>query len=215
MDIFDPVSYSIAENRFFLKHIGESPVAVMQSPLPKGVCADAVEEVLGKVYELDELQKHRGTSWVGHAPITSSIELYLREWDRWAADAKRGAPRFPTLHAWDGKGRPHRGAVGSDSSRVTTYMDADGKRQPFRVELHDIGTPQDFKPSWVKEEEPLPDALVEDAEKGVLQCPVDGWATNYNPDSRSAYNMAKARMSRHCKTSKDDRVREFGLKVFG
>ena len=165
MEIFDPVLYSIAENRFFLKHIGESPVAVMQSPLPKGVQPEAVQDVLGTIYELDELEKHRGTAWVGHQPIQDTIETYLREWERWAEDAKRGAPRFPTLHAWDGKGRPHRGGVGSDSSRVTTYMDENGKRQPFRVDLK-YTIPQDFKPSWVQEEEPLPDALVEDAEKG-------------------------------------------------
>jgi hypothetical protein len=214
MEIFDPVLYSIAENRFFLDHLGESPVAVMQSPLPKGVQPTSVQEVLGTIYELDELEKHRGTSWIGHQPIQSSIEIYLREWDRWAEDAKRGAPRFPTLYAWDGKGRPHRGGVGADSSRVTTYMDKDGKRQPFRVELH-ATTAQDFQPSWVKKEDPLPDALVEDAVKGFIQCPLDGWTTNYNPDSRAAYNVARARVARHCKTSKDDRVREFGLKIFG
>ena len=213
MDTFDPVAYSLAENKFFLAHMGESPVVALQDALPKGVNPIAVEEVLGAIYELDELQKHRGVDWVGHERITNIITTYLTEWDKWAAMAKRGAPRFPSLHAWDGKGRPHRGGVGSDSKRVTTYMDENGKRQRFAVKLRD-DLPQNFSPSWVKPEEPLPE-LVEDAEKGFLQCPVDGWSTNFNPESRASANVARARMAKHCKTSKDDRVREFGLKVFG
>lgn len=214
MDIFDPVMYSIAENKFFLKHLGESPVAALQDSLPEGVNPDTVQEVLGEVYEREELQKHRGNTWVGQAALISTIQTYLTEWNKWGEMAKRGAPRFPTLHAWDGKGRPHRGGIGSDSNKVSTWIDSNGDRHPFSVELQTT-TLQDFHPPWVKEEEPLPDDLVHDAEKGFLQCPVDGWSTNYNTDSRNAYNMARARMSRHCKTSKDDRVQEFGLKIFG
>jgi len=48
-----------------------------------------------------------------------------------------------------------------------------------------------------------------------MSCPVDGFSTNWKPDSRQSYNLARARMSRHCKASKDPRVVEFGLKVFG
>ena len=72
-----------------------------------------------------------------------------------------------------------------------------------------------FKAPWVKPEEPLPDALIEDTEHGTLTCPVDQFVTNFKPESRQSYNLARARMGRHCKTSKDDRVREFGMKVFG
>ena len=60
----------------------------------------------------------------------------------------------------------------------------------------------------------MPDACVEDAEKGVMSCPIDGFATNWNPESRKAYNLARARMARHCRSSKNPRVQEFGLKVF-
>lgn len=214
MDIFDPVAYSIAENKFFLAHMGESPVVALQDPLPTGVNPVTVQEVLGAIYELDELKKHRGNTWTGQKAIISTIQTYLTEAEKWVEMSKRGAPRFPTLHAWDGKGRPHRGGIGSDSHQVTTWIDNKGNRHPFRVPLQEM-TLQDFSPPWVQKEEPLPEALVHDAEKGNLQCPVDGWSTSYNTESRSAYNMARARMSRHCKTSKDDRVREFGLKIFG
>jgi len=214
MDIFDPVKYSIAENKFFLTHMGESPVVALHDSVPKGVNPVTVQEVLGAIYELEELQKHRGSPWVGQAAIVSTIKTYLTEWNKWGEMSKRGAPRFPTMHAWDGKGRPHRGGIGSDSHQVTTWIDSHGKRHPFRVPLQQT-TPQDFKADWVQEDAPLPDELVHDPAKGFLQCPVDGWSTNYNPESRSAYNVARARVARHCKASKDDRVREFGLKVFG
>ena len=110
------------------------------------------------------------------------------------------------MHAWDGKGRPHRGGIGSDSNQVTTWLDEDGKRHPFKLRLHDQAA--DAIMPWTKE------AYIHDEDKGVIQCPIDGWSTNYNPDSRSAFNVAHARMARHCKASKDERVREFGMKVF-
>lgn len=212
METFDPVKYSLEENQFFLKHLGESPVSALKETLPKGVNPVTVQEVLGKVYELDELQKHRGTAWVGHSAIKGSIERYLHESEKWRQLSKRGSPRFPTMSSWDGKGRPHRGAVSSDASQVTTYLDDDGNRKPLAVRLQDDGP--GYETPWAQKEAPLPEALIEDTEKGMLQCPVDGWATNYNPDSRASENLARARMSKHCKTSKDDRVREFGLRVF-
>jgi hypothetical protein len=118
------------------------------------------------------------------------------------------------MHAWDGKGRPHRGGITSDSGEVSTYFDDNGDRKSLSISLRDperVG----FSAPWVKTEEPVPDKLTEDLEKGFLQCPVDSWATNFKPESHQSYNLARARMARHCKASKDDRVREFALKVFG
>ena len=214
METFDPVLYSLAENKFFLKHLGESPVVAMEDALPAGVAPAAVQDVLGTVYELDEHKKHRGKAWVGSDALIKAIRVYLHEWERWKDMSKRGGPRFPSLHAWDGKGRPHRGGVGSDSSKVVTYINDDGTRQRFAVPLHtDRG--EAFEPPWATETEPIPDECVVDEDKGFIQCPVDGWTANFNPDSRSSQNMARARMAKHCRASKDDRVREFGLKVFG
>ena len=45
MEPFDPVDYSLAENNFFLKHLGESPVVAMQEALPSGVSPAAVRDV--------------------------------------------------------------------------------------------------------------------------------------------------------------------------
>jgi|TARA_R100000306_G_scaffold26694_1_gene30412 hypothetical protein len=214
METFDPVDYSLAENQFFLKHLGESPVVALQEALPTGVSAAAVRDVLGKVYELDELKKHRDKDWVGVRVIQTAIRVFLHEWEKWRDLNKRGAPRWPTLHAWDGKGRPHRGGIGSDSAKIVSYLDENGKRHRFAVPLHG-NEGETFVPPWMREPEPLPTECVLDVEKGFMQCPVDSWATNFNPDSRQSQNMARARMAKHCRSSKDERVREFGLKVFG
>tara|TARA_R110002020_G_scaffold364119_2_gene576401 strand:+ start:1552 stop:2193 length:642 start_codon:yes stop_codon:yes gene_type:complete len=212
MEVFDPVKYSLAENKFFLTHLGESPVVALEETLPKGVNPTEVQAVLGAVFELQELEEHRGKAWVGTEALRKSIRTYLHEAEKWRDLALRGAPRFPTMHAWDGKGRPHRGGIGSDANQVTTWLDEDGTRHPFKVSMHE--QPIQAAMPWTKEAEPIPDAYIHDEEKGVIQCPIDGWSTNYNPDSRSAFNVAHARMARHCKASKDERVREFGMKVF-
>lgn len=209
-----PVKYSLEENAFFLKHLGESPVVALRGELPVGVNPVAVQRFLGDIYELCELEKHRGIPWRGVKDVGTIISRYLTEHAKWQEMSKRGAPRFPTMHAWDARGHPHRGGVSSDAGQVCTYFDDDGNRQPLSLFLRDSG-PGVFKAPWVKSAEPIPDSLTEDLEKGFLQCPVDGWATNFKPESRQSYNIARGRMSKHCKTSKDDRVREFGIKVFG
>ena len=94
-----------------------------------------------------------------------------------------------------------------------TYIDQEGKRQRLAIPLQGSPT-ESFHPDWVKPEDPLPDACVVDEDQGILTCPVDGWSTNFKPESRASFNVARARMARHCKSSKDDRVREFGEKVF-
>ena len=58
------------------------------------------------------------------------------------------------------------------------------------------------------------DSVVEDWEKGRLECPVDGWTTSFKIESKQSYNLARARIAKHCRSSKDERVREFALKVF-
>ena len=214
MESFNPVRYSLEENQFFLKHLGESPVVALQETTPQGVNPVAVQEVLGELYELDELEKPRGVPWAGKAVVTQVITRYLSEYEKWREMAKRGAPRFPTMYAWDGKGRPHRGGVTSDSGEVTTYFDENGDRQPLAVNLREKSMP-DFNAPWVKKAEPIPESLIEDAEKGVLQCSIDGWTTNFKPESRQSYNMARGRMAKHCRASKDERVQEFAVKVFG
>jgi hypothetical protein len=214
MEIFRPVRYSLQENQFFLNHLGESPVVAMEGAIPEGVNPVSIQEVLGAVYELNELERHRGVKWAGSKAVGEIIQRYLTEAKKWAEMSERGAPRFPTMHTWDGKGRPHRGGIASDSGSVSTFFDDNGDRKPLSLNLRGAGHGEFIAP-WIKTEEPIPDALDEDMERGVLQCPVDGWATNFKPESRQSYNIARARMAKHCRSSKNERVREFATKVFG
>jgi hypothetical protein len=214
MKSFHPVRYSLEENQFFLNHLGESPVVALQQSTPDGVNPVTVQEVLGELYELDELEKHRGVTWAGQKAVAEIITRYLSEHEKWGEMAKRGAPRFPTMYAWDGRGRPHRGGISSDSGEVTTYFDDNGDRQPLSVPLREEAI-QAFKAPWVKKNQPIPENLIEDMDKGVLQCPIDGWTSNFKSESRQSYNMARGRMAKHCRSSKDERVQEFAVKVFG
>jgi hypothetical protein len=200
-------------DEYVLSNLGESPVSALQEQLPKGVNPVVVQEVLGEIYDLEELKKHRDIEWAGTKAISDTINRYLSEWERWREMSSRGAPRFPTMHAWDGKGRPHRGGIGSDSGEISTYIDSDGNRKKFALELVDVGV-QEFVAPWTKEQEPIPDSLVEDWDKGRLECPVDGWTTSFKPESKQSYNLARARIAKHCRSSKDERVREFALKAF-
>ena len=204
MDVFDPVKYSLEENKFFLKHLGVSPITVLKDNLPDGVNATAVQEVLGAVYQLEEERNHRGWVWTGIAEVKKSIETYLTEWIRWKEMSARGAPRFPSMHSWDSRGRPHRGGIGSDSGKkVSTYIDKDGNRHAFALPLRD-GPVEGFVPSWVKPEAPLPDDLDIDMDAGTVACPLCGWTTNYSAGSQAQLNLAKSRVAKHLKSAKED-----------
>ena len=216
MDVFDPVKYSLAENKFFLKHLGESPITVLKESLPPDVNAATTQEVLGTIYQLEEERNHRGWDWAGIAEVKKSIETYLTEWIRWKEMSARGAPRFPSMHTWDSRGRPHRGGIGSDSSKkVSTYIDKDGNRHAFALPLRDTPV-EGFVPSWIKPEAPLPDDLDNDMDAGTVACPLCGWTTNYSAGSQAQLNLAKSRVAKHLKSAKEEpeRHRDLWQKLF-
>lgn len=231
MEFFDPPKYSIEENRFFLDHLGKAPAVVLQESMPEGVNPVAVREVIGEIYELKELEKARGQVWgffkapskdgskefIGVEAIEKSIKVYLEDYVRSLEMHKRGAPRFPSMHAWDSRGRPHSRGSGSDANTVSTWIDSDGNRHGFRVELRRLQS-EDFTPPWMKDRPEVPDKPVEDLDKGFVQCPLCGWATNFDPDSERGYNLAKARLASHCARTgidEEEAHREFKLKFFG
>jgi len=231
MEFFDPPKYSIEENKFFLGHLGKSPAVVLDGELPAGVNPVAVREVIGAIYELKELEKARGQSWgifqarsadglkefTGVEAIEKSIRSYLEDYIRCLEMSKRGGPRFPSMHAWDARGRPHSRGSGSDSGRVRTWIDSDGERHEFRVELRPSSM-ENFTPPWLQERAKVPEKPVEDLDKGFVQCPICGWATNFDADSERGYNLALARLSSHCgrtNISEIETHKEFRLKFFG
>lgn len=217
MQVFDPAVYSLEELKFSRDRLGLPPAVALKDEIPTGVSARTVSELLRAVYELEELRKHRGESWVGVEALQSSIDTFLREYQKWQGMHKRGAPRFPTMHAWDARGRPHKYGVGADGSQVRTWIDSEGQRHAFAVELKGIKD-EEFIADWVKPQEPLPTDLVEDMDNGTVACPLCGYSQSFKSESPASYRMAKARIGKHMKSSgvKDQiRHRELYTYIFG
>lgn len=212
---FDPVEFSLEENVWLLENI-DKPAVVALRNVPPGVNPRAVEPLLARLEQLEQLRKHEGQQWIGFDALRERIKIYLNMDAKWATDAKRSrrAPRFPSLYSYDSRGRGHLGGPGSDSGRVRTYFDEKGNRQKFEVDL----IPDHLDP-WQAPgftEAPTDKRLTVDGEKNRIEC-FCGHVEAFKPDSRSSYSAARARMSKHLRGAKDhiDDHRELHLAEFG
>lgn len=193
-DVFDPVLYSLEENAFLVTHIGEMPETTRRGGYPPGVKPAAIEELLEHLYRLERSEPN----YCGHETVKAAAQTYLAQHAKWTAEAKRGAPALPSMHAFDALGRPHRGGVGSDSGHVRTYFDEQGNRHRLAVDL--IPTGQDvYRAPWVKNTPAVMahSALIEDADKGKLECPICGFTQTYEPGVTAQRSLAKARVMKH------------------
>jgi hypothetical protein len=124
------------------------------------------------------------------------------------------------MHSFDSKGRPHRYGPGSDAGRVKTYFTAKGERLPFALELIPTGV-ADWTPLWAAgADDPGQDAgIFNNAEKNRIECMIAGCGhtESYKTDSRSSYNAARARISKHLRTATNsvDAHREVHTNEFG
>jgi hypothetical protein len=220
---FDPVKFSNAENEFLLETLG-LPTAVALRQLKYPVNPKAVKPILDRVNELEDLRKYDGSDWVGVEKLKQSIRKWQEQNIKWANDFKRSgkrAPRWPSLYSFDAKGRPHWSGPGSDSGQVRTYFGPAGERIPFEVLL----VPDNFI-NWVAPtiaEENTDPLLYVDPDAHRIECkvPVDGGICGhteaYKPGSRSSYNAARARISKHLRkaTANADAHRELHTNEFG
>jgi hypothetical protein len=199
---FDPVLYSDRENEFILENAGKPPIVALKS-VPFGANSAAVGPVIRRVYELDQQQEHEGIKWVGVEKLKESIKKWLTTNLKWREDSRRTkkAPRWPSLFAFDARGRGHRAGPGSDSGIVKTYFGPAGERIPFAIDLM-----PDYRPEWqapTMTEAPMSPQLHIDAESHRIECRVPtndglcGHTESYKAESRSSYNAARARMSKH------------------
>ncbi len=213
---FDPVKFSIEENKFLLKHLGQPSVVALKeiqavhlanpnhkdkNPIhyPAGVIPAAVKPILDGVIELEELQKHNQQIWVGVEAIKAAIQRYVDEAEKWAANkGRRGAMRFPSMYTFDSRGRGHLGGVGADSGQVRTFFDANGARVPFAISLLPNGD-EAWKPEWLVQNAAIPAAkksLTDNKEFSRIDC-FCGHTESYKDGSRASYSAARARMSKH------------------
>lgn len=225
---FNPVLFSNQENEFFLEHLGEPPVVALRgikgvrspqahpkdkNPIiyPDGVIPASVKPVLEGIYELQELAKHEGIKWVGLERVKEAIKVWLSQNAKWRKDFEntRGkAPRYPSLWAFDAKGKGHLSGPGSDSGMVKTYFGPAGERIPFEIELL-----SEYVPTWVAptvQDDQSDARLKVDAEMCRIECRVPtpgglcGHTEKYKAESRSSYNAARARMSKHLRKATEE-----------
>jgi len=220
---FDPVSYSIEGNAFLADHLGESRAVATLRGIPAGVGRDVLE-ILDDLYRYDQMVSAAGQTWVGFEALKARARIYIEQLAKWEAayqlHVKRDPnyPRYPSMCAWDGFGRYHKAAVGSDSGRVKTYFDEEGNRQPFAIELQ----PPDadgYVPEWQRGlvKPSIFKALEEDEEAGFFECPICKTRESYEPQSVSGRNAARAKMARHLTSAKreKDAHKQLHALVFG
>ena len=146
----------------------------------------------------------------------------MTETAKWNTDKRRGAPRFPSLYAYDEEGRYYFGGGGSDSGQVKTYFDREtGKRASFAIEFVPSNK-RIWVADWAKKAGQVADkpsvGLVVNPEARRIEC-FCGHTENYKPDSRMSYTAARARISKHLRadTRKEflDKHRQVHMAEFG
>lgn len=220
---FDPVKFSNAENQFLLENLGVATVVALRRVSPP-VNPKAVKPILDRVNDLIELERVDGVKWVGVERLKQSINKWFEQNSKWKNDYERSgkrAPRWPSMYSFDAKGRPHWSGPGSDSGQVRTYFGPAGERIPFEVLL----VPDNYiewKAPTVAEESSDP-LLFIDPQTNRIECRVPtedgfcGHTESYKAGSRSSYNAARARISKHLRkaTQNPEGHRELHTNEFG
>ncbi len=202
LNTINPATYSEAENEFLIAHLGETPGVAFRADM-RGVNPKAVEPLLRRVIDLEELVKYHNEPWLGLDALRDGIKLYLSQYRKWTADRRRGAPRFPSLYGYTPKGRPIWAAPGADAGIVQSYFASDGTRKSFLITLVPEEQPE-WNPDWAKADEPTKDSgLVINHELNRVEC-FCGHTEGFKAESRSSYNVARARMSKHLRKATED-----------
>ncbi len=206
MDRFDPVLYSREECDFLLSNLGK-PTAVAMREVRSPVNPKAMREVFDRVNELEDLSKHSSVQWVGVEAVKAAIKKWLDVDTKWEAEYNRTggrAPRFPSMYSYDVRGKAHRAGIGSDSHRPRTWFDEHGHRHEFAIDLQ-----PEYAAPWVSPgftETPLTTGIEVNREANRIEC-FCGHTESFNPDKRSSWAAARARLSRHMRKAAE-RVEE-------
>jgi hypothetical protein len=175
---FNPVDYSIDENKFIIAHAGEpwvvagrdikpasgNPITDFGSTgrylsrpardrkaviYPDGVTPAAVRPVLERIEELLKLEKHEGQMWVGVEAVKQAAQTYIDQQDKWVRDNQKGAPRFPSMHNFDPEtGRPIDGVKGGSPGTDSGRVKTYFRPDGSRAPFQISLIPSD-KDSWV------------------------------------------------------------------
>jgi len=196
VDSFDPVVYSVEENKFLKEHLGEPPVKALKAVTP-GVNPKAIQPLLQKVFDLQQLKDIEGLEWCGVEAMKDAIDVWLEQSSKWAADKRRGRLRFPSMHTFDSRNKPQWQGPGSDVQKVKTFFRPDGSRQEFAIPLTSDGQ-VDWTPDFLEAAPPISTQPGVSLNKEIprLEC-FCGHVEKFVADSRSSFNAAKGRIKKH------------------
>jgi hypothetical protein len=213
-DTFDPVLYNQRElDKIIDLDLGK-PSIVLKRDL-EDLSDNERETILplvDRVFDLAQLEQHTGTSWAGVDSIKDSAKMYREYLKQFQANKEASGQGFhPSMHTFDSRNRPRFGGPGSDNGRVRTYLDKDGKRVPFAVQLTEQGGPAQWQfgglatvdGAWGDLSTVQADRTIElitsQTETMVnLECPICGWTTSYERDSQASEDKGRHEMAKHC-----------------
>jgi hypothetical protein len=220
-NLFEPADYSIEELTFALAHMGESPNVALHDAVPEGVNPVAIRNLLGRLYDLEEIRTIKGVPWglsddgrlTGFDAIRDSSERFIN-WQRKCMEMQqRGGPRHPSQHTWDSTGAMTHGGIGSDASeKVRSEILDNGTRKPFAVMLKEDGRKRTIKMPWQQPAPPVgSDSITVDG--GVYHCSIcDKPIASFDPTlGRRAQNKAKKVVLEHVRDSKTELSRHRAL----
>lgn len=201
LDIFEPALFNSYELDFIARHLCEPPAAVFTGSLPRHVNRQQVQPFLQRCYDLDQIETYKEIPWAGKDLVLKAIETYRLWQDECAEIARRGGPKHPSNYAWDGDGSGIKYGPGSDSGLVRTRIDEDGNRQRLAIVLTRPSGQADLSDAYYRpnfgQHKTAPKALIEDADKTRIECPVCGFTTSWKKGNTRTYSMARMNMGKH------------------
>lgn len=214
---FEPAKLSLEECRFLLQTIGDPPVVALHGEIPAGVNVAAVEPVLSRIYEYEQLRQHRGIEWAGIEAIKTSLIEYL-EWHAQCLKTRRHYPhvRFASQFVWDSSGRPFKYGIGADSGdMIRTRILPDGTRKVLGVNLNgesvsdsDLAEAAPWLSSTPAAGLPPPiDTMEIDEAHGTMSCPICKFTQQFKPTSRPSQMACRSRMLKHFKIARTEKDR--------
>lgn len=224
-DTFEPGVCSIPELHFILENLGQPPIAAFEgfdprnNPKHVGVIRVRAEKVLGRLYDLQQLEQFRKIEWAGREAIEDSITRYLSWHDRVQEMKRRGFRRGePSMFHWDEVGEPYKFAIGADSAElVRTEILNDGTRKAFAVKLTQTAAQamkqdlSDVAPWINRGARPGTNAAVPDSievvvkgRMGTMRCSVCGKVEEFDSADRQKRMAARGRIAKHLKNAKQE-----------
>lgn len=251
--VIDPMRLSTGELEFLIDGdtLDQSPTVAFAEPIPDKyyvqqetvttgglirrnvVCTvnpaavEPVLETIQKVKQLEAAGRLPGM-FVGADVIRAKLQVAL-DYHRRREAMKRHDQSIghPSMSAYDSTGRAHPSGVGSDSDRVVTYFDPQGRRHRYDFNLVKAAGGRAGGSSWAVMTAPEPAAepvvdlpadhaspfdpdqpevmawIVSD-EENYVQCPVCKHVESWKPGSNISRGHARHRMLRHCASAKDE-----------